>query len=84
MSSTAPHPNTDLDRASFTASVQRYRRELHVHCHRMLGSFEESEDLVQETFVRAWRRRQTFEGRSSLRAWPVSYTHLTLPTTPYV
>jgi RNA polymerase sigma-70 factor (TIGR02960 family) len=35
----------------------------------MLGSFEESEDLVQETFLRAWRRRQTFEGRSSLRAW---------------
>ena len=69
MSSTAPHPNTDLDRASFTASVQRYRRELHVHCYRMLGSFEESEDLVQEIFLRAWRRRQTFEGRSSLRAW---------------
>ena len=35
----------------------------------MLGSFEESEDLVQETFLRAWRRRETFEGRSSLRAW---------------
>jgi RNA polymerase sigma-70 factor (TIGR02960 family) len=35
----------------------------------MLGSFEESEDLVQETFLRAWRHRQTFEGRSSLRAW---------------
>jgi RNA polymerase sigma-70 factor (TIGR02960 family) len=69
MSSTTRDPNTDLDRASFTASVQRYRRELHVHCYRMLGSFEESEDLVQETFLRAWRRRQTFEGRSSLRAW---------------
>jgi RNA polymerase sigma factor (sigma-70 family) len=69
MSSTTRDPKTDLDRASFTASVQRYRRELHVHCYRMLGSFEESEDLVQETFLRAWRRRQTFEGRSSLRAW---------------
>ena len=43
--------------------------ELHVHCYRMLGSFHESEDLVQETFLRAWRRRETFEGRSSLRAW---------------
>jgi RNA polymerase sigma-70 factor (TIGR02960 family) len=62
-------PHTELDRASFTASVQRHRRELHVHCYRMVGSFEESEDLVQETFTRAWRRRDTFEGRSSLRAW---------------
>jgi RNA polymerase sigma-70 factor (ECF subfamily) len=35
----------------------------------MLGSFDESEDLVQETFLRAWRRRETYEGRSSLRAW---------------
>src|SRR6187200_2305280 len=69
MTSTTQDPNTQLDRRSFTASVQRYRRELHVHCYRMLGSFEESEDLVQETFLRAWRRRQTFEGRSSLRAW---------------
>jgi RNA polymerase sigma-70 factor (TIGR02960 family) len=62
-------PHTELDRASCTASVQRHRRELHVHCYRMVGSFEESEDLVQETFTRAWRRRDTFEGRSSLRAW---------------
>ncbi len=69
MTSTTQRPNTELDRASFSASVQRYRRELHVHCYRMLGSFEESEDLVQETFLRAWRRRETFEGRSSLRAW---------------
>src|ERR671925_101420 len=69
MTSTTQDPNTQLDRASFTASVERYRRELHVHCYRMLGSFEESEDLVQETFLRAWRRRQTFDGRSSLRAW---------------
>ena len=69
MTSTTQNANTELDRASFTASVERHRRELHVHCYRMLGSFEESEDLVQETFLRAWRRRETFEGRSSLRAW---------------
>jgi RNA polymerase sigma-70 factor (ECF subfamily) len=69
MTSTTQQPNASLDRASFTANAQRYRRELHVHCYRMLGSFEESEDLVQETFLRAWRRRETFEGRSSLRAW---------------
>jgi RNA polymerase sigma-70 factor (TIGR02960 family) len=58
-----------LDRTSFTASVERHRRELQVHCYRMLGSFEESEDIVQETFLRAWRRRETYAGRSSLRAW---------------
>jgi RNA polymerase sigma-70 factor (TIGR02960 family) len=58
-----------LDRASFETSVERHRRELHVHCYRMLGSFDESEDLVQETFLRAWRGRETFAGRSSLRAW---------------
>jgi RNA polymerase sigma-70 factor (TIGR02960 family) len=69
MNPTTQDSNTQLDQASFTASAERYRRELHVHCYRMLGSFEESEDLVQETFLRAWRRRETFEGRSSLRAW---------------
>jgi RNA polymerase sigma-70 factor (ECF subfamily) len=58
-----------LDETTFGARVERHRRELHVHCYRMLGSFEESEDLVQETFLRAWRRRDTFEGRASLRAW---------------
>ncbi len=60
---------TLLNRTSFTNSVERHRRELHVHCYRMLGSFEESEDAVQETFLRAWRRRETFAARSSLRAW---------------
>ncbi len=58
-----------LDRAEFGARVDRHRRELHVHCYRMLGSFEESEDLVQETFLRAWRRRDTYAGRASVRAW---------------
>jgi RNA polymerase sigma-70 factor (TIGR02960 family) len=64
-----PTTDTQLDRSSFTASVERHRRELHLHCYRMLGSFEESEDAVQETFLRAWRRRETFAGRSTLRAW---------------
>jgi RNA polymerase sigma-70 factor (TIGR02960 family) len=64
-----PTAHSQIDRAAFAASVERHRRELQVHCYRMLGSFEESEDLVQETFLRAWRRRETFEGRSSLRAW---------------
>jgi RNA polymerase sigma-70 factor (TIGR02960 family) len=62
-------PDTALDQSAFTASVQQHRRELHVHCYRMLGSFEESEDAVQETFLRAWRRRDTLKERSALRAW---------------
>jgi RNA polymerase sigma-70 factor (ECF subfamily) len=57
------------DQATFEALAERHRRELQVHCYRMLGSLEESEDLVQETFLRAWRRRETFEGRSTARAW---------------
>jgi RNA polymerase sigma-70 factor, ECF subfamily len=54
---------------AFGARLERHRRELQVHCYRMLGSFEEAEDLVQETFLRAWRKRATFEGRSTFRAW---------------
>ena len=57
------------DESAFASLVERYRRELHVHCYRMLGSFEEAEDVVQETFLRAWRHRRTFEARSSFRAW---------------
>ncbi|HEU5098995.1 MAG TPA: RNA polymerase subunit sigma-70 [Roseiflexaceae bacterium] len=57
------------DQAAFGVLVERHRRELQVHCYRMLGSFEDSEDLVQETFLRAWRKRASFEGRSTFRAW---------------
>jgi RNA polymerase sigma-70 factor (ECF subfamily) len=57
------------DESAFSALVERYRRELQVHCYRMLGSFEDAEDMVQETFLRAWRKRKHFEGRSSFRAW---------------
>ncbi|GAA1508231.1 sigma-70 family RNA polymerase sigma factor [Kribbella lupini] len=49
--------------------LERYRHELRVHCYRMLGSFDEAEDLVQETFLKAWRARDAFEGRSSVRSW---------------
>ncbi|MGC4897133.1 RNA polymerase subunit sigma-70 [Micromonospora sp. DT31] len=59
----------EVDEPAFTGLAQRHRRELHVHCYRMLGSFEDAEDTVQETFLRAWRRRETFEGRSTFRAW---------------
>ena len=49
--------------------MERHRRELHVHCYRMLGSFEEAEDAVQETFLRAWRSRDSFAGGPGFRAW---------------
>ena len=57
------------DQAAFAAMTERFRRQLHVHCYRMLGSFDEAEEIVQETFLRAWRTRRTFEGRASLRSW---------------
>jgi RNA polymerase sigma-70 factor (TIGR02960 family) len=57
------------DERAFAELVERHRRELHVHCYRMLGSFEEAEDLVQETFLRAWRGRGRFEGGTGFRAW---------------
>lgn len=59
----------EVGEPEFSGLVARHRRELHVHCYRMLGSFEDAEDTVQETFLRAWRRRETFEGRSTFRAW---------------
>ncbi|WP_432876509.1 RNA polymerase subunit sigma-70 [Kribbella sp. CA-245084] len=55
--------------SSFEEDVERYQHELRVHCYRMLGSYDEAEDLVQETFLRAWRGLDDFEGRSSVRAW---------------
>jgi RNA polymerase sigma-70 factor (ECF subfamily) len=57
------------DEPAFALLVERHAGELRVHCSRMLRSRSEAEDVVQETFLRAWRRRATFEGRSSLRTW---------------
>jgi RNA polymerase sigma-70 factor (TIGR02960 family) len=63
---TAPELTTET---AFSALTERHRRELQVHCYRMLGSLDDAEDLTQETFLRAWRFRSTYAGRASLRAW---------------
>jgi RNA polymerase sigma-70 factor (TIGR02960 family) len=57
-----------MDQSAFTALAERHRRELHVHCYRMLASFDEAEDAVQETFLKAWRGRSGFDG-AQFRAW---------------
>jgi RNA polymerase sigma-70 factor, ECF subfamily len=57
------------DRAGFVETAEPFRRELLAHCYRMLGSFQDAEDLVQETYLRAWRSYGGFEGRSSVRTW---------------
>src|SRR5215831_8616495 len=53
----------------FTNATGRFRGELLAHCYRMLGSADEAEDLVQETYLRAWRSYAGFEGRASVRTW---------------
>src|SRR5918992_1324449 len=58
-----------LDETTFASLVEPHRRELHVHCYRMMGSFEEAEDLVQEALLRAWRARESIEGGPLFRAW---------------
>jgi RNA polymerase sigma-70 factor (ECF subfamily) len=57
------------DEAAFRELVEPYRRELHLHCYRILGSLQDAEDIVQETLLAAWRGLSGFEERASLRAW---------------
>ena len=64
---TAETSTTELQ--DFDALTARYQRELLAHCYRMSGSVHEAEDLVQETFLRAWKASADFQGRSSVRTW---------------
>src|SRR5215216_1458894 len=57
------------DQEAFAQLIEPYRKQLLVHCYRILGSFEDAEDMLQETLIRVWKRLDSFEGRSSLRAW---------------
>jgi RNA polymerase sigma-70 factor (TIGR02960 family) len=57
------------DEDAFTALVSPHRRELHVHCYRILGSMQDAEDALQETLLAAWQAVHDFEGRASPRTW---------------
>lgn len=83
METTAPRPPGPIgaDEAEFMAAArtgdggkfalltERFRRELMLHCYRMIASYDDAQDLTQETFLRAWAKRESFQGRSSLRTW---------------
>src|SRR4051794_32144081 len=57
------------DEAAFAELTRPHRRELHVHCYRMLGSYQDAEDALQETLVAAWRGLPGFEAHASVRTW---------------
>jgi len=57
------------DESAFGALAERHRRELLVHCYRMLGSFQDAEDAVQDALLRAWRYRESLKDGAPLRPW---------------
>src|SRR5215212_9436329 len=57
------------DEGAFRALTDPHRRELQVHCYRILGSVQDAEDVVQDTLLAAWRAFDEFEGRASVRTW---------------
>src|SRR3990172_4216453 len=57
------------DQEAFAQLIDPYRKQLLVHCYRILGSFEDAEDMLQETLLRVWKHLDSFEGRASLRTW---------------
>jgi RNA polymerase sigma-70 factor (ECF subfamily) len=67
----APDDVAGLPRTApdFAALTEAHRRALQVHCYRMTGSYDDAEDLVRETFLRAWRARETFPGPAGIRIW---------------
>ncbi len=69
MTTTDTHDPTAATEDDFQVLANAHRRELLAHCYRMTGSMHEAEDLVQETYLRAWRAYHGFEGRSSVRTW---------------
>jgi len=60
---------TELNQHEFGSTIEPFRHELQVHCYRLLGSLPDAEDMVQETFLRAWKRRETYTEDISARAW---------------
>ncbi|SFR02977.1 RNA polymerase sigma-70 factor, ECF subfamily [Lentzea waywayandensis] len=57
------------DAARFALITERHRRELQVHCYRMLANYEDAQDMTQETFLRAWNKRESFKGHAAVRTW---------------
>ncbi|MHA4947552.1 RNA polymerase subunit sigma-70 [Micromonospora sp. SD19] len=57
------------DAARFALLTERHRRELQVHCYRMLANYEDAQDMTQETFLRAWHKRESFRGHAAVRTW---------------
>ncbi len=71
------------DGDAFRELTEPYRRELQVHCYRMLGSFQDAEDVVQDTLLAAWRALAGFEERASVRTWLYRIAPPTGASTPF-